>query len=218
MKRFLREGSLVADIACGTGNVSIPLALSGFEVIGVDVSAEMLSEARAKCDEAGADVLLLRQDVRELDLYGTVDAAVCACDGLNYMLSEKDLSLAFERISLFMNPGGVFIFDLNTEYKFKEIIAERTFSDCEAGASYVWKNSYDAASRVNEYAVTFFVKNARGESETFVETHYQRSYDLETVESLLRRAGLETLRVNDAYTDDKPFDKSERVSFVAKKI
>jgi SAM-dependent methyltransferase len=204
---------LVADLACGTGSMTLLLAEKGFDMIGVDVSADMLSEARDKTAEAGFNVLYLAQDLRRLDLYGTVDAAVSTCDAFNYLLTEAELFAAFSRVALFLNPGGVFIFDMNTEYKFKEVLQNNTFNDSHEGSSFLWKNYYDAETFTNEYHIYFMT----GEG-SFTETHYQRAYTTETVEALLQDAGLTLLHANDAYTHSPPNSKSTRVSYTARKM
>jgi ubiquinone/menaquinone biosynthesis C-methylase UbiE len=210
IEKIIPAGSLVADLACGTGNMTLALAKKGFDMIGVDRSADMLSEAQAKAGLEQASVLWLKQDVRKLDLYGTVDAAVCTCDSFNYLLSEAELFAAFSRCALFLNTGGVFIFDLNTPYKFREVLQKNTFTDAQDGASYVWKNYYDEQTQINEYSM--FVTTGE---DSFSEIHLQRAYPIETVTTLLTDTGFARIQVNEAYTHDPPKDDSVRVSFVA---
>ena len=203
---------LVLDLACGTGNITLRLAKMGYDMIGVDCSADMLAEARRKADEENVDLLLLAQDMRELDLYGTVDAAICVCDGLNYILTEQELGDIFKRVRLFLNPGGVFIFDMNTEYKFKEQLSNHSFESQEStGEAYTWDNVYHAQEKINEYKITFYTT---GESEPFIETHYQRAYAPEDVCRLLTQAGFAATAVHDGYNDAPYHDKSGRVVFI----
>jgi ubiquinone/menaquinone biosynthesis C-methylase UbiE len=209
----LKGKTLVADLACGTGSMTVLLAKKGFDMIGIDRSADMLAEARNKAAQTDLPILFLMQDVRRLDLFGTIDAAVSVCDGFNYLLSEAELFAAFSRCALFLNPGGILIFDMNTEYKFKEVLRDDTFTDERDGSSYVWKNYYDENARINEYNV--FVMTAGGSS--FSETHLQRAYPTETVMRLLTDAGFAGVRVNDAYTPDPPKPDSVRLSFIARK-
>lgn len=209
------EPPIVADLACGTGTMTLLLAKKGYDMLGADISPDMLAEAREKLAKAGrSDILFLQQDLRALDLYGTVDAAVCACDGLNYLLTEDDLGLAFGRVALFMSPGGVFIFDMNTAYKYKKY-GSNTFAESVDGASYIWRNRYDEETRINEYTVDFFLHGDVTAENRFTETHSQRAYPVETVASLLAASGFRAVSVNDAYTDEPVKPESERVSFVA---
>jgi ubiquinone/menaquinone biosynthesis C-methylase UbiE len=205
--------SLVADLACGTGNMTLLLKKRGFDMIGIDRSSDMLSVASEKTAQEGLDILYLAQDVVSMDLYGTMDAMVSVCDGFNYLLTEDILFAAFKRCALFLNPGGVFIFDMNTEYKFKEILGGNTFTDTRKGASYVWKNNYNAHTFLNEYSVFFMTG-----TDSFTETHRQRAYTAETVIDLLKSAGFSDVRVNDAYTYDAPKPDSVRVSFITKRM
>jgi ubiquinone/menaquinone biosynthesis C-methylase UbiE len=204
----------VLDLACGTGSVTVPLARLGYDMTAVDISADMLSEARLKADEAGLEILFLMQDIRRLDLYDTVDAAICCCDAINYLLDENDLLAAFKRVALFLNPGGIFIFDIGTEYKYKEILGCNTFTETVDGASYVWRNEYDEATGFNDYDIFFIVNDP---PMRFSEQHRQRCYSTEAIAALLNEAGLDVKQINDAYTDDPPSRDSERVSFVAVK-
>jgi ubiquinone/menaquinone biosynthesis C-methylase UbiE len=204
----------VLDLACGTGSVTIPLARLGYDMTAVDLSADMLSEARMKADEAGLDVLFLMQDMRRLDLYDTVDAAVCCCDALNYLLDEKDLLTAFKRVALFLNEGGVFIFDISTEYKYKEILGCNTFTETVEGASYFWRNDYDEATGFNDYDIFFLVNDP---PMRFNEQHRQRCYSVDAITALLNEAGFTVTQICDDYSCDPPKNDSERLTFVAVK-
>ncbi|MCL2361338.1 MAG: class I SAM-dependent methyltransferase [Defluviitaleaceae bacterium] len=210
LQRHLSEskGHIVVDLACGTGNITFPLAGMGWDMIGVDISVDMLSQAQAK----GNGVLFLCQDMRELDLYGTVDGIICACDGFNYILKEAELAALFKRIRMFLNPGGVLIFDMNTEYKFKELLGDKSFVGKGDGASYVWNNSYNPDTGINMYHVEFNPANGR----PFEEVHYQRGYSVETICELLKDAGFGTVDVKDGYTDVVPGENCPRVVYIAR--
>ena len=204
-----RKNHIVLDLACGTGNITIPLAQMGYDMIGVDKSVDMLAQAQAKA--TGHKILFLAQDMRELDLYGTVDAAICVCDGINYILSEAELVAIFKRVRMFLNPGGVFIFDMNTEYKFKEVLGGKIFTAKVDDAEYEWDNHFDSDTGVNEYRVTFM--STTGES--FVEVHHQRAYPIDVICDLLRSAGFESVDMRNGYGDDAPGRESIRVVYVA---
>lgn len=120
-KKFNVNPELICELGCGTGNITLRLAEKGYDIIGVDLSADMLSEARKKAAEKGLDVLFLLQDMREFELYGTVNSILCLCDSLNYITEDEDIQEVFDLVNNYLHPGGVFIFDLNTEYKFREI-------------------------------------------------------------------------------------------------
>jgi len=208
-----KNGEGILDLACGTGNITILMARKGYDMIGVDVSPDMLAEAQSKV----GNTLFLMQDMRELELYGTVDAAYCACDGLNYMLTEADFSTVLRKAALYLNPGGLFIFDLNTAYKYQNLLGEQTFTDTVKNSSYVWKNHYDINTCINEYNVCFFTKDANGKSITFEEKHRQRAFEMETVIAFAQQAGFKNIKVFDNYSLNPPHCKSERLTFLAGK-
>lgn len=204
-----RESRIILDIACGTGNITIPLANMGYDMIGVDISTDMLSQAIAK--STNKQILFLAQDMRELDLYGTVDAAICVCDGMNYILHESELAAVFKRVRMFLNPGGVFIFDMNTNYKFEEILGDKTFAANVEGATYEWDNLYDAKTGINEYRVTF----TSDKGEPFEEVHHQRAYSVDAIINLLSSAGFNTIDIYDGYSDSSFREDCVRAVFIA---
>jgi len=209
---------LVLDLACGTGNMTMLLSKKSFDMIGVDLSIDMLATAQQKSYEQGQKILFLAQDMRELDLYGTIDAAVSVCDGLNYILEPADLYKVFERVHLFLNPGGVFIFDMNTEYKFKELFAKRSFEDTtQSGAAYEWDNNYDEVTKINEYRVCFYNTSNEQvwENDQFVEVHKQRAYDTEDVIQMLKTCGFTKVSVYHEYTNEPPRPDSIRITYIA---
>jgi len=207
-----RESHIVLDLACGTGNITLPLAKMGYDMIGVDISPDMLAQAQAKAADDSQKILFLSQDMRELDLYGTVDAAICVCDGINYILNEAELEEIFKRIRMFLNPGGVFIFDMNTEYKFKEVLGDKSFAAKTKTAEYEWDNYYHADTGINEYRVTFVT----GVGEPFIEVHHQRAYPADIICSLLQKSGFHTIDVRDGYSDSLPGDECIRAVFIAR--
>jgi len=202
---------IVLDLACGTGSITTRLAKMGYDMIGVDASVDMLAEAQQKAYEAKLSILFLAQDMQELDLYGTVDAAVCVCDGLNYLLTEEELLETFRRVKLFLNPGGVFIFDMNTEYKFKYLSSSGGFDgEAETGEAYSCDNTYDPATQINQYSVTFY----SNDSEPFTEVHHQRAYPVWVVKRLLAEAGFGAAAVFSGYTGEPYMEDELRAVFV----
>lgn len=204
------QGKTVVDLACGTGNITHMLAEKGYDMIGIDKSVDMLSQAQAK----GSGILFLCQDMRELDLYGTVDAVICTCDCLNYILDEAELEAVFKRIKMFLNPEGVFIFDMNSPYKYNEMLGKKSFAGEAEGESYIWHNDYDPETGINKYTVIFSPK----EGIPFEEVHYQRSYPVEIIYSLLKKSGFYRIEMKDGYTDDTLGDTSQRVVFIARSL
>ena len=204
---------LVLDLACGTGTMAFLMAQKGYELIGVDASEDMLSEAQSKIHEKmpTKGILFLNQDMRELELYGTVDAAYCVCDSLNYILKEEELELVFRNVSLYLNPDGIFLFDMKTVSKYQQM-GNNTYHDIMDESSYLWKNLYDTETSLNEYHVQFFVKG----EETFSETHYQRGYSIEAVTEIVERSGLKILAVYDNYTNNPAGPDNERYTFICR--
>lgn len=209
-----KHPKLVLDLACGTGSLCVELSKRGYEMIGADISEEMLNQARDKAEQAGQSILFLEQDMREFELYGTVDVILCTCDSLNYLLEEEDVRQVFRLVDNYLNPGGLFLFDVNTEYKFREIMGDRVQAETYEDAAYIWQNYYYEEERVNEYQVTFFRKQGdlyRREEEV----HYEKAYDPEQLKRWLEEAGLRVLGMYDGFTQEAPHAASERICFVA---
>ena len=153
------DDGLVLELGCGTGTMTEILAEAGYDMIGVDQSEEMLEEAARKREESGHEILYLCQDMREFELYGTVRAIVCVCDSMNYILEEEEvLGILTSAARNYLDYGGLFIFDLNTEYKYKEILGEQTIAENREESSFIWENYYDEDSHINEYNLTLFIK------------------------------------------------------------
>ena len=208
---------LILDLACGTGNITLPLAKRGYDMIGLDLSVEMLDIAKGKAEEAGADILFLNQDMTEFELYGTVDAIVCALDSVNYILDEDALSRMFRLVWNYLNPGGIMIFDINTSYKLCEVLKDHTFVYDEDGAYCVWNNYYDKEAEICCFDLNFFIRQDDGRYIRQDEYQEERAYSVSGLEDLVRGANLNLLGVFDAFTFDPPKEKSERVFFVIQK-
>lgn len=218
LTRYGKGRGLLLDLACGTGSVSVRLAERGYEVIGVDLSPEMLSEAQNKAYSAGQNILFLCQDMTALDLYGTVDAAVCTLDGLCHLPDEESLSAALRKVSLFMNPGGVFLFDVNSVYKHRAVLGNNTFVYDTDDVYCVWQNTLLSDGVTVQMDLDFFepVSDAGDyvrQSERFTE----RTYPRETLEAMLKKAGFTVLDVFDGYSEKPAHDTSERLLFAVRK-
>lgn len=247
LKEYSVNDGLVLELGCGTGNVTRRLSKIGYDMIGIDLSEEMLEIAREKeyVTDYGEDVievseeemgenvelaeednsstiLYLNQDMRDFELFGTVAAIVCICDGINYITKEEDLLKVFKLANNYLDKDGIFIFDLNTEFKYKNLLADNVIAENREDCSFIWENYYDDDKKTNEYNMTIFVKQDEGEEEedeTFVrfrETHIQKSYSLDTIKTLIEEAGMEFVTSYDAFTKMPPKDNSERVYVIAK--
>lgn len=185
-----REAPIVADLACGSGGFTLPLANMGYDMIGVDLSAEMLAQARSKAEAEGrTDILWLRQDIRGLDLYGTVDAAVCCLDSINYLTGAGDLARCFSRVHTFLNPGGLFLFDVNTPYKFENVYGCRDYVIEAENVLCAWRNSYNAKTRLCRFDLTLFADRGDGSYDRFDEVQRERCYPRRTLQRALAEAG-----------------------------
>ena len=216
--RFDLKPDIVCELGCGTGNISLRLAEKGYETIGIDISADMLSEAKMKAEQNGTDVLFLLQDMREFELYGTVNSILCLCDSLNYITDDEDMQQVFNLVNNYLHPGGLFVFDLNTEYKFKEIYGENTFSETDEDAVYIWENYYDEEERINEYYLNFFMKNETGTYDRTQEEHFERAYSLDEIKRFIEKSGMKFEAAYDAFTFEPVKENSERIYVLAREV
>ena len=183
LKEYGIDDGLVLDLGCGTGNMTEMLASSGYDMIGVDNAEEMLEIAMEKKVESGHDILYLLQDMREFELYGTVRAVISACDSVNYITDDEDLTEVFRLVNNYLDPEGLFVFDFNTEYKYREILGEQTIAEDREECSFIWDNYYDKDERINEYELTLFVRDEEQPQlyRKYQEEHFQRAYTLEQI-------------------------------------
>lgn len=182
---------LVLDLGCGTGRMTRMLSDAGYDMIGVDMSEDMLMVARDASVGREDHILYLLQDMREFELYGTVRAVISVCDSMNYITEEEDLRTVFSLVNNYLDPGGLFLFDLNTIYKYEKLLGENTICENREEGSFIWENYYDSEEQINEYDLTLFIKEEDELYRKYEETHYQRAYELDTIRSLLQQAGLE---------------------------
>ena len=217
---FAEEGitdGILLDLGCGTGSVTELLAKAGFDMIGIDNSEEMLEIAMEKREDSGLDILYLLQDMREFELYGTVKGVVSICDSMNYILEDEDLMDVFRLVHNYLDNEGIFIFDMNTMYKYEEILADNTFAEDREESSFIWENYYDEEDEINQYDLALFVKEEDGRYRKYEETHLQRAYRQEDVEEMIRESGLELLHVYDAFSKEAPTEESERIYYVCRR-
>ncbi len=216
-KKFDRKPTLLLDVACGTGGFSLEFAKKGVEVIGTDMSEDMLAIAREKTAEEGLDILYLCQSAEELDLYGTVDGAVCCMDSINHITDPKTLKTAFEKISLFLEPERLFIFDVNTLYKQEKILANNTFVLDEEDVYCVWQNEFDPEHKITNISLDFFTK----EDDIYVrsgEEFSEKAYTNEELGVLLQNAGFKIEAIFGDMSETPPADTEERIFYICRKL
>ena len=211
----IRDG-LLLDLGCGTGTLTEIMAQNGYDMIGVDVSEEMLEIAMDKRIASGHDILYLLQDMREFELYGTVRAVISVCDSLNYITEEEELCEVFRLVNNYLDPGGIFLFDMNTVHKYRDILGETTIAENRDEGSFIWENSYDPENGINIYELAVFLPREDGLYEKCEELHCQKAYEQSEIEALIAEAGMELVAVYDAYTMNPASKDSERLFFVAK--
>lgn len=227
-EKGVKDG-LVLDLGCGTGTMTEILAGYGYDMIGADNSEDMLELAMEKRIQSGHNILYLLQDMREFELYGTVRAVVSVCDSLNYITDPEDLENVFRLVNNYLDPGGIFLFDFNTEYKYREVMGDCTIAEDRGVCSFIWDNYYYEEERINEYDLTLFVgETGQPDPDTdepdkegqlyrrYTETHYQRAYTLEEMQRLLEKAGLVFEAAYDMDTKEVPGDTSERICVIAR--
>ena len=231
--RYGVKDGLVLDLGCGTGTMTEILAGYGYDMIGVDNSVDMLELAMEKRLASGHDIMYLLQDMREFELYGTVRAVVSVCDSVNYITEPEELAGVFRLVNNYLDPGGIFIFDFNTEYKYREVMGDCTIAEDRGPCSFIWDNCYYEEERINEYDLTLFIREGTvpGQNEgaeeddteengalyrKYTETHFQRGYTLEEIRELLSSAGLIFQAAYDMDTGEAAGEKSERVCVIAR--
>ncbi len=216
-KRGLKSG-LVCELGCGTGEITIRLRKQGFDMIGLDISEDMLMMARDKMyDEEITDIMFTHQDMRDFELYGTVDAFVSVCDSINYITDYDELTEVFRHVNNYLERDGIFIFDLKTDFLFKTGYADNSFSqETEEGILY-WNNHYDTDSHLNYYSFFIEVKDeTRGGCDEVSEQHVQRAYSLEEIKKALSEAGMVFEAAYDALSENEPGCESERIYVIAR--
>ncbi len=209
------ERNLVLDLGCGTGTLTELMYRKGYDMIGVDVSGDMLNVAMEKRAQKGDSILYLNQDMRELELYSTVGTVYSVCDSLNYILEEEELSAVFSLVNNYLYPKGIFIFDFNTVYKYEKVIGDTVIAENREDCSFIWENFYDPESEINEYDLTLFISREGSLFEKFTETHYQRGYRAEQMKTLVECAGMKVLEIKDADTGEEVTGESQRIYIVA---
>ena len=217
-KYSTQKPEIVLDLACGTGTMTVEMAKRGYDMIGVDGSIDMLSEAYSK-DSAG--VLYLCQDMREFELYGTVGATLCCLDSLNYLIEDGDLQKVLSLVHNYSDPDALFLFDMNTPYKFENVYGDNSYifeNSEEDSASFFcgWQNYYDRESKICNFYLTVFEEGENGEYFRSDEQQSERCYDVAEVNEILEKTGFEPLGVFSDFEFSELSENSERAYFVAR--
>ena len=215
IKNVLRDNDLLSgtlvDLGCGTGEMTERFAKEGYRVIGIDMSDDMLNEAYEKKIESGNDILYLNQDITEFEVGSDIDVFISVCDTLNYITDEDALNGVFARVSEALSKDGLFIFDMNTYHKYEDILANNTFAENAENASFIWENTFDKTTEINEYYVTFYVETEDGLYERYEECHNQRAYTQEKIIEFIENNGM-TLVSRELSEDE------DRAYYVVKKL
>ncbi len=206
---------IVCDLGCGTGQITRRLKDMGYDMIGIDVSYDMLMEAQTHEDSDG--ILYLCQDMREFELYGTVGAVVSLCDSMNYLQNTDELFTVCKLANNYLDPKGLFIFDVKTEH-FYEQLGTRTIAENREEGSFIWENDYDPDTRDNAYYLTIYEENDEGTFDRYEEEHLQHAFLIQEIENAIKESGLKLLEVLDVATMQPPTDDSDRLYFIAREV
>lgn len=206
----------VLDCACGTGALSVRLKACGYDVTGLDVSADMLRVAQKKAFDQGLKMTYIQQDMRKIQLHHLQDAVVCACDGVNYLAGMKDVKKYFLAVYQILKPGGVFLFDISSYYKLKHVLDGTTFGEDLVDFAYLCRNLHDPQSKLTEMELTVFVRR-ENLYECFRERHVQRAYKEEELLQALTECGFSNVAAYNAFSENPVEEQSQRIQFVAYK-
>ncbi len=208
----------ILELACGTGNITIPLAKKNYDIAGIDISDEMLNVARTKAEKQNIELVLLEQDISELDFDVTnLDCVLCACDGFNYITYDEDLENVFSKTYELLKEEGIFIFDISSFYKLSTILGDNMYGENRENVSYMWQNYFDDEQNLVEMELTFFVADEGGKFDKYEEVHLQRAYTEEEIIKMLNKAGFSKIKVYGDFTFESPSEDSERIFFICRK-
>ncbi len=212
-EKFSLDPKLILDICCGTGTLTRLMA-KDYEMIGVDYSWEMLDVARAK--DPDATILYLNQSMTDFELYGTVDACYSSLDSVNYLLEQEDLKKHFKLVKNYLNPNGLYIFDISTIYKFRHILGNNTFTDETETEMFIWQNTYE--DRLLTMDLDIFYRQEDDSYKRISETHYERGYTVSEIKKVAEQCGFLVEGVYDEFSLKPAHSKSERIFFVIRSI
>ncbi|MCR5416665.1 MAG: class I SAM-dependent methyltransferase [Pseudobutyrivibrio sp.] len=214
-KKYNMPMEIVCDLGCGTGQVTKRLAAAGYDMIGIDVSYDMLMEAMS--DEDSQGILYLCQDMRSFELYGTVGAVVSLCDSINYLRDTDELLTVCKLANNYLDPKGLFVFDVKTVHYYEKLGSSVIAENREEG-SFIWENDYNPKTRDNGYFLTIYEENEEGTFDRYEEEHLQHGFTIDEIIDAIKASGLEFLEVMDVDTMSAPTDDSERLYFIAREV
>jgi ubiquinone/menaquinone biosynthesis C-methylase UbiE len=209
---------ILLDLACGTGSISEEMARLGYDVIGTDISDGMLNIALDKKFESGLNIQYLKQDMRSLDMFGTVDVTLCVLDSLNHLPTLEDIRQTFSRVSLFAEPNGLFIFDMNTIYKHSEVLSNNAYVYETDEVFCAWENYYSPKDDRVDITLNFFERGEDGTYRRYTEEFSEWAYSVDSIIEILGSVGLKLLAVYDGDTLNPMHSQSERAVFVTRKV
>ncbi len=210
------EARMILELGCGTGSFGIEMAKRGYDMICLDLSSDMLDCASEKAKSDNLDILFLNQDMSSFELYGTVDVIVCLLDSFNYLTKQEQVRKMFRLVHNYLNPGGLFIFDINTQYKFENTLSNNLFYEIGEEVTYLWENEYNSKTKKARFDLTFFIKEG-SLYKRFDETHFEKAYSNEEIMEFINKSELKILAVYENLKFKKPSVKSERNFYVCKK-
>ena len=210
----INDGILV-DLACGTGSLSEIMSDFGYDVVGIDSSIEMLNVAMEKRYDSGKDILYLNQKMQDLDLFGTINVCICALDSLNHITDLSDVQTVFDKVSMFLHPNGVFIFDVNTEYKHQHILSNNTFIYDYDEVYCIWQNS-SYKDNIIDISLDLFCKEDDDTYTKQSESFSERAYSHDEILTFIEQANLDLVAYYEDDTFDAPTKECQRIVYVTK--
>lgn len=217
IKKYDINPNSIVDLGCGTGNITLLLSKEGYNLIGIDLSSDMLAVAYEKIHSQKLSVSLLEQNMKEFELAHTVDLVISFCDSMNYLNGFEEVRETFKRVYTNLNYGGYFIFDMHSPYKITDVFKDQTFAWNDEAISVIWQTEVDNSSLMVEHDLSFFVELEDGLYERINETHKQQTYTSDTISELLSETGFELLELFADFNINHLDNQSERIFYVAKK-
>lgn len=217
LQRYNINAGIIAELGCGTGNITERLAKLGYDMIGIDCSETMLDIANDKKYENESNSLYLCQDMREFELYGTVNAIISICDSVNYITEPEELLEVFKLANNYLEPKGKLIFDFNTRHYYKDVVANRTIAEDREDVSFIWDNYYEEQDNINELSLSIFslADKEKKYYKKHQELHLQRGYTLSEMKELIKRSGMTLIGAYKAFTDEEADEACERIYIIA---
>lgn len=206
---------LLCDCACGTGSLTVQFAARGMRVTGVDLSGEMLEIAAEKARKNGVQAMFVRQDMSRLMLPRPVDALVCGCDGVNYLLTDDAVMSFFRSAHAAVKPSGAFAFDISSAHKLENVLGNGFFGEERDDVAYLWSNKWNAEKQTVQMDLTFFSREESGLYRRFTENHVQRAHNPERLSQMLEDCGFKNIRIYGDRTFDAPKVDELRIHIAA---